>query len=291
MHHKRIAILSLFSLFFLLIPAVAPSGMGIGISGRSEIVTIDAFPYSHEGAFSIHNTCEFDCFYVLEVYSPYEDVSSWMDITPKTVSLEQGAYADIRYTLTATRGYAGSYDIRIIAKGFGMDNPAPDDGKPVSYVQTSGSIRISVAVTDDAGAASLGVQRPVSEITVAPDEPAPPKESFSTITLDTPAYLDVPPKCQLDTPTHIAGGLVSGLAPSGMHICMHAPSGTEYRLPLDYMYSFSEQGVWTATLALDEMVLVAREITVDHEESNNMAYLAGALALFCGVAVAAYAKR
>ncbi len=291
MHRNRIAALSLFSFILLLVPAVAPSGMGIGISGRSEMVTIDAFPYAHEGTFSIHNTCEFDCFYVLEVYSPYEDVGSWIEITPKTATLEHGAYADIRYTLTATQGYAGSYDIRIIAKGFGIDEPASGDGKPVSYVQTSGSIRLSVTVTDDAGAASMGIQRPAPEIGESPDEATPPQETFCTIALDTPAYLDVPLRCQRDTPVHITGGLVSGVPPGGMHICMYAPSGAEYRLPLDYTYSFSEQGVWTATLALDEMVLVARDIAVEHEESRDMTYLVGALALCCGMVVIAYAKR
>ena len=275
----------------LAVPALSASGMGIGISGRSEILVIDSFPYVHEGSFSIHNTCDYDCFYMLEAYSPYDDVSGWIEIYPKTVTLEKGAYGDITYKLLASQGYAGTYEIRIVAKGFGMDETPSGNDKPVSYVQTSGSIRLQVTVTDTAGAASLGTERPMQEEGSSEVATPPGQDTFRAITLDTPAFLDVPIRCKRDTAIHMAGGLVSGQAPGGMHICLYAPSGATYRLPLEYTYTFSEAGVWTATLAIDEMVLVAKEISVEHDQSPYGQYLLVALAACCGIAIAAYAKK
>ena len=249
---------------FLFMPCPSQAEMGMGISGRTEALVIEQFPYVYEGRFSIHNTSDTACLYVLAVASPYEDVTEWVAVSPAAVEIASNGYADIKYTIAAPGGYTGDYDIRIIANGYALSGEGTTGDRPVSYLQTSGSLRISVNVTHNAGDASLGTTRPQEADAPAAEDPQP-------VDVGSQAYLDVPTDVPVGTAVRLRGGIIGHEAPASLCIVLSSPMGESYALPTDYTYTFREEGVWTARLTLPDAPLVERQIRVRPVRAAGMA--------------------
>lgn len=240
--------------------------MGIGISGNNHEIDIDAFPFTYSSSFSIHNPSNEDALFSIRATGPYEDVTSWVSIEPAIVSVKAGEYSDISYAIEADEGYGGAYELYLVATCYGNGETDQTPSTPVSYLQTSGTIKLTINVSESAGAMSRG-----------PDHPKPPlvddkkagnadtneiTNNVEAYTFDAPLYINIPKEVQCGTTVPIEGGCLYGETPHALHFIIHTPKGDTYERPLETSIEFDDVGEWHVLLALDKQTIVGKQIMV-----------------------------
>jgi hypothetical protein len=285
------------SLLLLLIIPLSQADMGIGISGNNHELHIDAFPFDYKGSFSIHNPSEEDALFTVKAVGPYDDVTSWVTIDPAIVSIGGGKYSDISYSISADEGYGGAYEVYLVATCYGDDTTQEAPSTPVSYLQTSGTIKITLDISEAAGASSKGPEHPRPDHEENPTEMTDSEASsvpngVEAYTFDAPLYINIPQEVECGTSVPIEGGCLHGDAPHALQFIIHSPDGSRYERPLTTTVTFDEPGAWHVVLALDGQTVIGKHVSVMEAEGASYApYIMVLAALVCVGCVLAYRKR
>ncbi|MHC1608883.1 MAG: hypothetical protein ACXQS3_01510 [Candidatus Methanofastidiosia archaeon] len=271
------------TIFFVMMQcAIVQADIGIGISGNNQALVIGSFPFAYSNSISIHNAGDEESIYCVRVVGEYTDIVEWIDVNPKIMTIEPRGYANVQYTVHAEEGYTGTYItyLEITAYKEGVKSATLQE-TPMSYVQSSGIIRISIEVSEEAGLNSMGIQHPSLNYEGIPSGPfklvvediESCSSGVSIETFDRPLYIDIPHQVQKNKLIPLSGGYIGEGEPESMTIILNAPSGETYTLAPSATFIFNEEGTWHAILALGNQPIIGKTIEVLPETRRIWPYI------------------
>ncbi len=271
------------TIFFIMMQcAMAQADIGLGISGNNQALVIESFPFTYSNSISIHNAGDEKSIYCVKIVGEYTDIVGWIDVNPKIMVIEPGGYANVQYSVYAEEGYTGTYITYLEITAYKESvKSATLQETPMSYVQSSGIIRISIEVSEEAGLNSMGIQHPSLNYEEMPSGPfklvveniESCSSGVSIETFDRPLYIDIPHQVIKNKLIPLSGGYIGEGEPESMKIILNAPSGETYTLAPSTSFIFNEEGTWHAILVLGNQPIIGKAIEVLPEKRGIWPYV------------------
>ncbi|KYK32823.1 MAG: hypothetical protein AYK19_14840 [Theionarchaea archaeon DG-70-1] len=262
-------------LFMILIIPLIAAQPGIGLATPLvETLTIDSFPFTYQNKFRVYNTGEEERVFVISISAPYQDVLDWVTVDASVFTLIPGDTKVVQFSIYADSGYQGEYDVLFKPTLLPTQTtPTPDSA--MAHLAMSAAYKLTLIVPE-----GVGPPRPPEE-EIPPEKPRELTKTVeemeetkaSTVrTFDKPLLINVPSRAYAYEPVHLSVEFMEGEEPTELGFILVAPSGKNYTLESDSVFSFNEKGTWNVLIVIKDEIIAGNPLEVEYDFGKDLKF-------------------